>query len=195
MASTAFPRLTADAAQTIYNTKMSAMREVVEWSYKDVKQMWSSQYFKRMLKVGKARIGLFYTAAALLCNFKVFLGRGGQVASYFNSRAPTLERYLQEEQCGTDGRVVSVGGYLATVSGRTTCAPCKADWPSMASMLTSVAHRLSATVRPLTGFQRVDMRLHACGQLQCGLANQGLIFSLGLLYYFTLFSYVYNCAQ
>ena len=43
--------------------------------------------------------------------------------------------------------VVSVGGYLATVSGRTTCAPCKADWPSMASVLTSVARRLSATVQ------------------------------------------------
>ena len=96
MASTAFPRLTADTAQTIYNAKMSAVREAVEWSYKDVKQMWSSQDFKRMLKVGKARIGLFCTAAALLCNFKVCLGCGGQVASYFNSRALTLERYLQE---------------------------------------------------------------------------------------------------
>ena len=77
--------------------------------------------------------------------------------------------------------VVSVGGYLATVSGRTTCAPCKADWPSMASVLTSVADRLSATVRPLAGCQRVDMCLHACGRLQYGLANQGLIFSLVLL--------------
>ena len=67
--------------------------------------------------------------------------------------------------------VVSVGGYLATVSGRTTCAPCKADWPSVASMWTSVARRLSAPVRPLTGCQRVDMCLHACGQLQYGLAN------------------------
>ena len=62
-------------------------------------------------------------------------------------------------------------------------------------MLTSVAHWLSATVRPLTGCQRVEMCLHACGQLQYGLANQGLIFSLVLPYYFTLVSYVYNCAQ
>ena len=46
-----------------------------------------------------------------------------------------------------------------------------------------------------TGCQRVDMRLHACGRLQYGLANQGLVFSLVLLYYFTLGSYVYNCAQ
>ena len=91
--------------------------------------------------------------------------------------------------------VVSVSGYSDTVSGRTTCAPCKAEWPSVALMLTSVAHRLSATVRPLTDCQRVNMCLHACGQLQYGLANQGLIFSLVLLYYYTLGSYVYNCAQ
>ena len=65
----------------------------------------------------------------------------------------------------------------------------------MASVLTSVARRLSATVRPLTGCQRVDMCLHACGQLQYGSANQGLIFSLVLLYYFTLVSYVYKYAR
>ena len=77
---------------------MSPVREAVEWSYKDIKQMWSSQDFKRILKVGKAPIGLLYTAAALLCNFKVCLGHGGQAASYFNSRAPTLDSYLQEEE-------------------------------------------------------------------------------------------------
>ena len=41
----------------------------------------------------------------------------------------------------------------------------------------------------------VDIRFHACGRLQYGLASQCLIFSLVLLYYFTLSSYVYNCAQ
>ena len=67
--------------------------------------------------------------------------------------------------------VVSVGGYLATVSGRTTCAPCKADWPSMASVLTSLARWLSATVR-WSGLANVLTKgLHACGQLQCGLAK------------------------
>ena len=33
--------------------------------------------------------------------------------------------------------VVSEGGYWATVSGRTTCAPCKCGWSSTAMMLTS----------------------------------------------------------
>ena len=62
-------------------------------------------------------------------------------------------------------------------------------------MLTSactavVGHSTVVRVR-----QRVDIELHASGQLQYGLANQGLIFSLVLLYYFTLGRYVYNCAQ
>ena len=65
----------------------------------------------------------------------------------------------------------------------------------MALMLTSVACLLSTIIRLLMGCQRVDTKVHACGQLQYGLANQGLFFSLVLLYYFTLGSYVYNCAQ
>ena len=44
--------------------------------------------------------------------------------------------------------------------------------------------------------QRVDMCLHACGQQQYGLANQGLIFSLVFLYYFksvTVFDWLSVC--
>jgi len=91
---TAFPRLTVTPVQAVYNKRMSAVREAVEWSYKDIKQMWSSQDFKRNLKVRKSPIALLYTSAALLFNFKVCLGHGGQVASYFNCAAPSLERYL-----------------------------------------------------------------------------------------------------
>ena len=49
-------------------------------------------------------------------------------------------------------RVVSKGGYSDTVSGRTTCAPCKVEWPSVASS--------------------VDIRLHGCCRPQYG--GQGL---------------------
>ena len=90
---------------------------------------------------------------------------------------------------------VSVGGYSDTVSGRTTCAPCKAEWPSVASMLTSACTLVVGYSAVVGACQRVDRELHACGQLHYGLANQGLIFSLVLLYYFTLGSYVYNYAR
>ena len=71
--------------------------------------------------------------------------------------------------------VVSVGGYSDTVSGRTTCAPCKAEWPSVASVLTSACTLVVGYSAVVGACQRVDKELHACGQLQYGLANQGLI--------------------
>ena len=81
--------------------------------------------------------------------------------------------------------VVSVGGYSDTVSGRTTCAPCKAEWPSVASVLTPACTLVVGYSAVVKACQRVDIELHACGQLQCGLANQDLIFFLSLLYHFT----------
>ena len=65
----------------------------------------------------------------------------------------------------------------------------------MASVLTSACTLVVGYSAVVRACQRVDMCLHACGQLQYGSANQGLIFRLVLLYYFTLGSYVYNCAQ
>ena len=91
--------------------------------------------------------------------------------------------------------VVSVGGYSDTVSGRTTCALCKAEWPSVASVLTPACTLVVGYSAVVGAGQRVDRELHACGRIQYGLASQGLIFSLVLLYYFALGSYVYNCAQ
>ena len=60
--------------------------------------------------------------------------------------------------------VVVSGPGPDTVSGRTTCAPSN-EWPSVARVLTSVAHRLSFTVSCFKGCQRVDMDLHACGRV------------------------------
>lgn len=53
----------------------------MEWSFKVVKKMWSSQSFKSMLKVRAAPIYLLYQAEALFCNLEVCLGHGGQVAT------------------------------------------------------------------------------------------------------------------
>ena len=69
--------------------------------------------------------------------------------------------------------VVSKGGYSGTVSGRTTCAPCKAEWPSVASVLTSACTLVVGYSAVVRACQRVDRDLHACGRLQYGLADQG----------------------
>ena len=52
--------------------------------------------------------------------------------------------------------VVSKGGYLPTVSGRTTCAPCKAEWPSVALVLTSACTLVVGYSAVVGACQRVD---------------------------------------
>ena len=93
----AFPRIWATVEQEIYNTRMSAVRVSVEWSYKDLKQLWSQNDYTRALKVRQAPIGLIYKASALLLNFKTCLEAGGQVQSFFKCAPPTLTQYLNAE--------------------------------------------------------------------------------------------------
>ena len=91
---TAFPNLTATPAQQFYNKAMSAVREAVEWSYKDIKQTWSSQHFHRKLKVRQSPSALLYILGALFCNMKCCFGHGRQVSAYFGCNAPSIERYF-----------------------------------------------------------------------------------------------------
>ena len=90
----AFSRFNVTPQQTLYNQRMSAVREAVEWSYKDIKQLWSSQDYKRNLKVRKAPISQMYKAAAILTNIKTCLHKGGQVGSYFGVEPPSIDEYM-----------------------------------------------------------------------------------------------------
>ena len=81
----------------LHNKSMSAVREAVEWTYKDVNQMWTSQDFRRGLKVRKGPIALLYKASALLWNVHVCMYAGGQTKSYFDISPPTLAEYLGDE--------------------------------------------------------------------------------------------------
>lgn len=91
---TAFNRVGATPEQSVYNARMSAVREAVEWTYKDVKQSFASQDFKRQMKLRQAPISLLYKAAELLWNFKVCIGHGGQVEFYFDCPPPSLQQYV-----------------------------------------------------------------------------------------------------
>ena len=94
---TAFPRLPATPQQTLYNKAMSSVREAVEWTYKDVKKMWTSQEFQRGLKVRKGPIALLYKASALPRNVYVCMYAREQTKSYFYISPPTLAEYLGDE--------------------------------------------------------------------------------------------------
>lgn len=94
---TAFPRLNASVQDMLYNKAMSMVRVAVEWTYKDVKQIWTSQDFRRGLKVREAPIAKLYQSAALLWNFHVCMYRGGQTKSFFDIQPPTLAEYVNSE--------------------------------------------------------------------------------------------------
>ena len=70
------------------NREMSAVRKAVEWSYKEIKQLWTSQYCKRGLKFRKAPIELLYKAFLLLWNFHIFLYAGGQTDAQLDVSPP-----------------------------------------------------------------------------------------------------------
>lgn len=80
--------------ESMYNSAMSSAREAVEWSYKDLKQNFVSNDFRRQLKVRKAPIALMYRASAVLWNMKVCMNHGGEVSTYFQCTPPTLDQYL-----------------------------------------------------------------------------------------------------
>ena len=89
----AFPRTMATPTEVEYNKNMSAAREVVLWSYKDLKQMFTTQDMRQKLKSREPPISLLYICSALLLNVKTCLGHGGQVVEYFKCKAPSLGEY------------------------------------------------------------------------------------------------------
>lgn len=63
---TDFGRAQATENQLLYNLYMRAVLEAAGWTYKDLKQIWSSQDFKPILRVRRSPIALLFNEAALL---------------------------------------------------------------------------------------------------------------------------------
>lgn len=87
-------RSTAPPAQQEFNTEISSMFEKMDWSYKDLKQMWTSSYFACSLKVRQAPVSLLYIAPIVVLHFKTWVENGIQVGSYFNFPSPSLDTYI-----------------------------------------------------------------------------------------------------
>ena len=78
----------------MFKALTSSVREAVEWNYKEIKVFFTSQDMKRKFKCREAPIALPYISSTLLVNFKTCLGHQRQVASYFQCKVPSLDRYL-----------------------------------------------------------------------------------------------------
>jgi hypothetical protein len=55
-----FSPMSATPEQLLYNAEMSPVQVAVEWNYKDVKAMWTTQDFKRKLKVRELPVAVLY---------------------------------------------------------------------------------------------------------------------------------------
>ena len=97
-----FPNTFANDQEKLHNTGMSAVREAVEWNYKEIKLYFTSQDMKRKIKCLEAPIALIYICANLLVNFKSCLGRKGQIECWFDCTPPSLEEYLSMNLPDTD---------------------------------------------------------------------------------------------
>jgi nuclease HARBI1 len=92
-----FSPLSATSEQLLYNAEMSAVRVAVEWSYKDVKEMWTTKGFKRKLKVRESPVAVLYIMSALLWNCKVCFQHGSQAGSKFHCDPPSFSEYTRTE--------------------------------------------------------------------------------------------------
>lgn len=72
---------------------MSSVRVSVEHTYKDLKQIWTSQDFSRKLKVREAPISILYVFSAILWNFRICFYSGGQVQKRFGMKPPSFNEY------------------------------------------------------------------------------------------------------
>lgn len=88
-----FTRGICFSQEEAFNLEMSEVCTALEHSWKDQKQLWTSQNFALQIIVRKAVVMLLCKMLALQTIFRVFLYGGGQIIAYFEYQPPTLEEY------------------------------------------------------------------------------------------------------
>jgi nuclease HARBI1 len=82
----------------MWNTKMSKVRESVEWLFKEVIMKWSFLDFRSSMKIFQLPVAKYFTVAAFLTNLHCCI-HGSETEAYFNCTNPedgqlTLQQYL-----------------------------------------------------------------------------------------------------
>lgn len=95
-----FHSIHSTGEQGEFNSCNNVGRTAVEWSYKDVRQAWTTVDFQRKMKVRESPVALQFIGSVLLWNIKVILGHGCQTQSFFTDNPedlcspPTWDEYL-----------------------------------------------------------------------------------------------------
>ena len=73
----------AGSLQAAWNTRMSKVREVVEWLFKEIVVQWSYLDFRASMKIFQSPIGRYFVIAAFLTNLRSCC-YGSQTSNYFS---------------------------------------------------------------------------------------------------------------
>ena len=74
---------------------MAAVRETIEWTYKDMKTTWKYCDYRHCLKLRKQPLGKIFLVCILLRNAHVTMN-GNQAAEYFVCEPPTFEDWINQ---------------------------------------------------------------------------------------------------
>ena len=74
---------------------IAAIREPIEWNYKDLKMLWKYLDYRHVLKLRKQPVAKFVFVCMLFRNAHCTL-YGSQTAEYFNLPAPTFDEWLSQ---------------------------------------------------------------------------------------------------
>lgn len=90
-----FPLADPKSPEGLFNSKMSSVREAVEWSFGRLKTLWSYISTEKKMKLRQAAIGKQFLVATLLTNCHCCMQSGGnQISMYFGLEPPSLSTYL-----------------------------------------------------------------------------------------------------
>lgn len=82
-----------DENQRLFNTRMSKVREAVEWEFGKIIQQFAFLDFKKNLKIFLQPVAKYYLVGGILTNCHTCL-YGSQSSQYFDCEPPTLAEYL-----------------------------------------------------------------------------------------------------
>jgi hypothetical protein len=74
---------------------MAAVRETIEWTYKDMKTIWKYCDYKHALKLRNQPLGKIFLVCMLLRNAHVTMN-GNQASEYFVCEPPTFEHWVHQ---------------------------------------------------------------------------------------------------
>jgi DDE superfamily endonuclease len=101
-----FPNAQPGSNEAQWNTKMSKVREAVEWLFKEVATQWAFLDVKNRMKIFKFPVAKYYIVAAFLTNLRTCC-YGSQTGIYFGCPEPGAE---------PNGERLTLAEYLALVA-------------------------------------------------------------------------------